>query len=322
MPRLPGRLLRILRLPSPPCRNTPVTKGSTAGLGSPPAPRRVRFGYRRGSTAILTGTLVRRRCRGASAAASEGEHDEGRALGHRREPSRRAAGVRAADRAGVHSLWTIDYYNRSSLARAAAFAAVSENSIVGTSVTPLFARSPLALASAAADIQAIAGGRFVLGVGSSTRRMNQDWYGTALQHPAPQVREWIELIRRLIAHRSGPFRYEGRFDRFSWHTTTHHVARQRPILAAGVGEHMSAWPGMRGRVRRAHDRVGRLPARHRSSAAGDGRGPGGPGHGPRADDDADRRLGQRRSACRAPGCRGPGGFLRHAEGLRRALPGR
>ena len=147
--------------------------------------------------------------------------------------------VRAADRAGVHSLWTIDYYNRSSLSRAAAFAAVSENSIVGTSVTPLFARSPLALASAAADIQAIAGGRFVLGVGSSTRRMNQDWYGTALQHPAPQVRERIELIRRLIAHRSGPFQHEGRFDHI---TMTHYDRTGLPdsitILAAGVGEHM------------------------------------------------------------------------------------
>ena len=123
--------------------------------------------------------------------------------------------VRAADRAGVHSLWSIDYCNRSSLTRAAAFAAVSETSIVGTSVTPLFARAPLALAAAAADVQGIAGGRFVLGVGSSTRRMNQDWYGTALQHPAPQVRERIELIRRLTAHRSGPFRYEGQFDRVS-----------------------------------------------------------------------------------------------------------
>jgi alkanesulfonate monooxygenase SsuD/methylene tetrahydromethanopterin reductase-like flavin-dependent oxidoreductase (luciferase family) len=147
--------------------------------------------------------------------------------------------VRAADRAGVHSLWSIDYYNRSSLTRAAAFAAVSETPIVGTSVTPLFARSPLALASAAADVQAIAGGRFVLGVGSSTRRMNQDWYGTALEHPAPQVRERIELIRRLIAHRSGPFRYDGRFDHVSM---THFDRTALPdsltILAAGVGEYM------------------------------------------------------------------------------------
>jgi alkanesulfonate monooxygenase SsuD/methylene tetrahydromethanopterin reductase-like flavin-dependent oxidoreductase (luciferase family) len=147
--------------------------------------------------------------------------------------------ARAADRAGVHSLWTIDYYNRSSLTRAAAFASVTDDAIVGTSVTPLFARSPLALASAAADVQAIAGGRFVLGVGSSTRRMNQDWYGTALRHPAPQVRERIELIRRLIAHRSGPFRYEGKFDHVSMaHFDRTALPDHVPILAAGVGEYM------------------------------------------------------------------------------------
>ena len=152
--------------------------------------------------------------------------------------------VKAADQAGVHSLWTIDYYNKSSLARAAAFAAVTENAIVGTSVTPLFARSPLALAAAAADVQAIAGGRFVLGVGSSTRRMNADWYGAAMDHPAPQVRERIELIRRLIAHRNGPFRYEGRFDRV---VMAHYDRTELPaaveILAAGVGEHMVAAAG-------------------------------------------------------------------------------
>lgn len=147
--------------------------------------------------------------------------------------------VRAADRAGVHSLWTIDYYNRSSLTRAAAFATASESSIVGTNVTPLFARSALALAASASDIQAIAGGRFVLGVGSSTRRMNQDWYGTSLEHPAPQVRERIDLIRRLIAHRHGPFQYEGRFERISMaHYERPALPDSATILAAGVGEHM------------------------------------------------------------------------------------
>lgn len=154
-------------------------------------------------------------------------------------PADALAVVRAADRAGVHSLWTIDYYNRSSLTRAAAFAAVCEQAIVGTSVTPLFARSPLALASAASDVQALAGGRFVLGVGSSTRRMNQDWYGTAMQHPAPQVRERIELVRRLLAHRGGRFEHEGRFDRVAMaHYERPEAPDPMPILAAGVGEHM------------------------------------------------------------------------------------
>ena len=69
--------------------------------------------------------------------------------------------------------------------------------------------------------------------------MNQDWYGTALQHPAPQVRERIGLIRRLIAHRSGPFRHEGTFDHFSLaHYDRTALPDSVPILAAGVGEHM------------------------------------------------------------------------------------
>ena len=69
--------------------------------------------------------------------------------------------------------------------------------------------------------------------------MNQDWYGTALAHPAPQVRERIDLIRRLIAHRSGPFRYEGRFDQISMaHYDRTALPGSVTILAAGVGERM------------------------------------------------------------------------------------
>jgi hypothetical protein len=69
--------------------------------------------------------------------------------------------------------------------------------------------------------------------------MNQDWYGTALEHPAPQVRERIELIRRLIAHRSGPFRHQGRFDHVSMaHYDRAALPDSVTILAAGVGEYM------------------------------------------------------------------------------------
>jgi alkanesulfonate monooxygenase SsuD/methylene tetrahydromethanopterin reductase-like flavin-dependent oxidoreductase (luciferase family) len=152
--------------------------------------------------------------------------------------------AKAADRAGIHSIWTIDYYNRASLARAAAFAAATERVRVGTSVTPLFARAPLATAAAVADIQRLSGGRFVFGVGSSTRRMNQDWYGVDLDHPAPRLGERIRLVRELIRHGSGSFRFEGRFDRA---VLAHfdHVTEPTdvPVLAAGVGPAMVAAAG-------------------------------------------------------------------------------
>lgn len=148
--------------------------------------------------------------------------------------------AKAADTAQVHSIWSIDYYNRSSLARAGAFAAVTETSFVGTSVTPIFARAPLALASAATDIQGLARGRFVLGVGSSTRRMNSDWYGIELEHPAPRVAERLQLIRSLMAHEKGPFTFRGRFETVSMAHFDHEIERpiSVPILLAGVGERM------------------------------------------------------------------------------------
>ena len=148
--------------------------------------------------------------------------------------------AKAADAAGVHSIWTIDYYNQSSLTRASAFAAATNSVMVGTSVTPLFARAPLAIASAALDIQMMSGGRFVLGVGSSTRRMNQDWYGVDLDHPAPRVQERVQLVRELMSHASGPYEFHGRFD----HVVMAHLERKAvpdrpvPIFAAGVGDFM------------------------------------------------------------------------------------
>jgi alkanesulfonate monooxygenase SsuD/methylene tetrahydromethanopterin reductase-like flavin-dependent oxidoreductase (luciferase family) len=147
--------------------------------------------------------------------------------------------AKAADRAGIHSVWTIDYYNRSSLTRAAIMAAVTDTVLVGTSVTPLFARSGLALASAAQDIAALSNGRYVLGVGSSTRRMNSDWYGAQLEHPSAQTAERIALIRQLMSHQKGRFKFDGRFDTISMA----HLEREKPpvptpILVAGVGPMM------------------------------------------------------------------------------------
>ncbi|WP_033295657.1 LLM class flavin-dependent oxidoreductase [Amycolatopsis jejuensis] len=149
--------------------------------------------------------------------------------------------AKAADAAGIHSIWSIDYYNRSSLARSAAFAAATGSVLVGTSVTPLFARSPIALAAAATDIQLLSGGRFVLGVGSSTRRMNRDWYDVDLDHPAPRVEERVDLVRRLMAHHGGPFTHEGRFDavHMAHFERAAPAAPAVPILVAGVGARMT-----------------------------------------------------------------------------------
>jgi probable F420-dependent oxidoreductase len=148
--------------------------------------------------------------------------------------------VRAAEAANLDSAWTIEFYNRDSFVRLAAFAAHTSRIRLGSHVTVAFVRPPLMTATAAADVQELAGGRLILGLGTSTKRMNEDWYGLPFDHPAPRLTELVRLLRALWAHRSGPFSYAGRFYRVQ----LGHYQRQRavevdpPIYTAGVNPRM------------------------------------------------------------------------------------
>ena len=143
-----------------------------------------------------------------------------------------------AEQAGVDSVWTIEYYNRNSVVRTAAMAARTNRIRVGTAITAAFARAPLMLATAAADLSTLAPGRVVLGLGSSTARMNQDWYGTQADHPASRLEELIALLRRLNEHHHGPFHHDGRFLSLRFAHLDRQPSAQLPIYTAGVNPRM------------------------------------------------------------------------------------
>jgi probable F420-dependent oxidoreductase len=68
---------------------------------------------------------------------------------------------------------------------------------IGTGIAVAFARNPMTVAQQANDLQALSGGRFLLGVGSQikphiTRRYSMPW-----SHPAPRMREFILAIRAI-----------------------------------------------------------------------------------------------------------------------------
>jgi probable F420-dependent oxidoreductase len=68
---------------------------------------------------------------------------------------------------------------------------------IGTGIAVAFARNPMTVALQANDVQALSGGRFILGLGSQikphiTRRYSMPW-----SHPAPRMREFILAIRAI-----------------------------------------------------------------------------------------------------------------------------
>jgi probable F420-dependent oxidoreductase len=146
-----------------------------------------------------------------------------------------------AERAGFESVWSTEFYDRSATISMAAMAQATERVQLGTAIAYAFGRTPIVLAAEARDLDEISGGRFTLGLGTGTRRMQQDWHGLDGESPASRMEELVPLIRRLWRLHEGPVEHEGRFYRVRVQPTAPVAAPPRedlPIYMAGVNPRM------------------------------------------------------------------------------------
>ena len=70
------------------------------------------------------------------------------------------------------------------------------------------ARTPACAAMTAMTLQALSGGRFVLGVGPSGPQVIEGWHGVAYGKPHERLREYVSIVRRIVA-REEPVVHEG-----------------------------------------------------------------------------------------------------------------
>jgi alkanesulfonate monooxygenase SsuD/methylene tetrahydromethanopterin reductase-like flavin-dependent oxidoreductase (luciferase family) len=99
--------------------------------------------------------------------------------------------ARQAEQAGFESVWATEFTDRSATVAMAAMAAATERITVGSAIAYAFGRTPLVLAAEARDLDALSGGRLILGLGTGTRRMQQDWHGLDGEHPASRMEELV-----------------------------------------------------------------------------------------------------------------------------------
>jgi probable F420-dependent oxidoreductase len=144
--------------------------------------------------------------------------------------------ARLAEAARFDLAWNWEFFNKNAYVRLAAMAAATSEIQLGTGIAYAFGRSPLLTASAAADLDELSGGRMLLGLGTGTKRMNEDWLGMTLEHPAPKAAELCELLRHIWSQPSGPIDFEGRFYRLKvpHYVRPGQVREQIPVYLAGV----------------------------------------------------------------------------------------
>src|SRR5438094_8890057 len=122
-----------------------------------------------------------------------------------------AASARDVEDAGFESVWVAET-SRSAFVQAALVAAATSRVTVGTNIALVFPRSPTLTAMAARDLAELSGGRFILGLGSQVKRINEQRFGVAFEHPAPKMAEAVEVIRQVLGTFEGkPIDHRGRF---------------------------------------------------------------------------------------------------------------
>ena len=116
--------------------------------------------------------------------------------------------IAEAERLGFDSLWTAEAYGSDCLTPLAWWGAKTSRIKFGTAIAQISARTPTAMAMAAMTLDHLSGGRFILGLGASGPQVVEGWYGQPYPRPLERTREYVEIIRRVLA-RDRPVEFSG-----------------------------------------------------------------------------------------------------------------
>lgn len=116
--------------------------------------------------------------------------------------------VLAAEGMGYESVWAAESYGSDVVSVLAWLAAKTKKINLGAAILQVPARPPAAAAMAGATIDKLSGGRFLFGFGPSGPQVSEGWYGVPYAKPWGRTREYIEVVREIIA-REGPVDHQG-----------------------------------------------------------------------------------------------------------------
>jgi F420-dependent oxidoreductase-like protein len=109
---------------------------------------------------------------------------------------------------GYESMWTAEAYGSDALTPLAWWGSRFPTLRLGTAIAQLSARTPTSTAMHALTLDHLSGGRVVLGLGVSGPQVVEGWYGDEYAKPLSRTREYVEIIRTVLA-REAPLVHTG-----------------------------------------------------------------------------------------------------------------
>ena len=121
-----------------------------------------------------------------------------------------------AERLGFHSVWTAEAYGNDAITPLCFMAARTQRIKLGTAILQMSARTPAMTAMTAMSLDALSGGRFILGIGPSGPQVVEGWHGVPYGRPLTREREYVTIVRKILA-REAPLEHKGHHYEIPYH---------------------------------------------------------------------------------------------------------
>jgi len=79
---------------------------------------------------------------------------------------------------------------------------------IGSSIINIYSRSPAVIAMGAVTVDTITNGRLVLGLGTSSTAIVEDFHGSEFNNPVLRMKEYVEIIKLILTGKSVNFNGE------------------------------------------------------------------------------------------------------------------
>jgi len=135
------------------------------------------------------------------------------------------------------SVWIPETWGMEAISMLASVSQIVKKSKIGSSIINIYSRTPSLIAMSAATLDTLSNGRLILGLGTSSEPIVQDWHGVEFNQPVQRMREYVEIIRLIMS--GDKANYDGKLFHLKNFTLLVRPPRKKiPIYLAAINQKM------------------------------------------------------------------------------------
>lgn len=107
------------------------------------------------------------------------------------------------------SIWIPETWGMDCCSVMSAVSQIAKKPKIGSSIMNIYSRSPALVAMTASTLDVLSGGRVIIGLGTSSSAIVEDWHGAKFSQSVARMREYVEVIRLVLSEKKCD--YDGSF---------------------------------------------------------------------------------------------------------------